>query len=130
MIKFGDSGNAELYVMSGPSGQGHETVYPEIVAGILGIDPERLVLRPSDPAGPALAGGGTVGSRSTMMHGSALAVTAHEVVRKGLALAAGPGGGGGRRRVPARQVPREGHGSLGEPPRPRRHGAALMPRRA
>ena len=38
--------------------------------------------------GLGLAGGGTVGSRSTMMHGSALAVTAHEVVRKGLDLAA------------------------------------------
>jgi carbon-monoxide dehydrogenase large subunit len=88
MIKFGDSGNAELYVMSGSSGQGHETVYPEIVAGIFGIEPERIVLRESDPSGPALAGGASVGSRSTMTHASALSVAAREVVRKGLELAA------------------------------------------
>jgi carbon-monoxide dehydrogenase large subunit len=87
-IKFGDSGNATLYVLSGPSGQGHETVYPEIVAQIFGIDAGRIVLRPSDPAGPALAGGGTVGSRSTASHGGALAATAREVVKKGLDLAA------------------------------------------
>jgi len=88
MIKFGDSGNAELYVMSGSSGQGHETVYPDIVAAVLGMDAERIVLRESDPMGPVLAGGATVGSRSTMTHASALSVTAHEVVKKGLELAA------------------------------------------
>jgi carbon-monoxide dehydrogenase large subunit len=88
MIKFGESGNAELYVMSGSSGQGHETVYPEIVGGIFGIEPEHVTLRESDPTGPMLAGGASVGSRSTMTHGSALSVAAHEVVRKGLELAA------------------------------------------
>jgi carbon-monoxide dehydrogenase large subunit len=88
MIKFGDSGNAELYVMSGSSGQGHETVYPDIVAAVLGMDAQRIVLKESDPSGPMLAGGATVGSRSTMTHASALSVTAHEVVKKGLELAA------------------------------------------
>jgi aerobic carbon-monoxide dehydrogenase large subunit len=87
-IKFGDSGNATLYVLSGPSGQGHETVFPEIVAEILGMPPEKIALRASDPAGPALMGGGTVGSRSMMSHGGALAATARAVVKKGLDLAA------------------------------------------
>ncbi len=87
-IRFGDSGNATLYVLSGPSGQGHETVFPEIVAAELGIDAEKITLRASDPSGPALAGEGTIGSRSVMAHGGALAASAREVVRKGLDLAA------------------------------------------
>jgi aerobic carbon-monoxide dehydrogenase large subunit len=87
-IKFGDSGNASLYALSGPSGQGHETVFPALVAEVLGMPAERLTLRASDPHGPRLTGGGTVGSRSTMSHGSALTVAAHEVVKKGLDLAA------------------------------------------
>ena len=87
-IKFGESGNASLYVLAGPSGQGHETVFPEIVAEIFGISPESISLKASDPSGPKLMGGGTVGSRSVMAHGSALAATAHAVVKKGLDLAA------------------------------------------
>jgi carbon-monoxide dehydrogenase large subunit len=88
LIKFGESGNATLHVNAGSSGQGHETVLPEVVADILGLEPETIVLKASDPAGPALVGGGTVGSRSMMSHGGALAATAREVIRKGLDLAA------------------------------------------
>jgi carbon-monoxide dehydrogenase large subunit len=83
MIKFGESGNALLYVLSGSSGQGHETVYPEVVGEALGMDPEKITLRASDPDGPALVGEGTIGSRSMMAHGGALLVAAREVVRKG-----------------------------------------------
>jgi len=75
-------------VLSGPSGQGHETVFPEIVADIFGLAPEDIVLRASDPDGPALVGGGTVGSRSMMAHGGALAATAFAVIKKALQLAA------------------------------------------
>ncbi len=88
MIKFGESGNALLYVLAGPSGQGHETVYPEVVGEALGMDPEKITLRASDPDGPRLVGEGTIGSRSMMAHGGALLVAAREVVRKGTALAA------------------------------------------
>jgi aerobic carbon-monoxide dehydrogenase large subunit len=88
VIKFGESGNAEIFTLSGSTGQGHETVYPEIVGEILGIAPAGITLRASDPEGPALAGGGTVGSRSTMQHGGALAATAYEVIRKATELAA------------------------------------------
>jgi aerobic carbon-monoxide dehydrogenase large subunit len=88
LIRFGESGNAEIFTLSGSTGQGHETVYPEIVGELLGLAPETITLRASDPDGPALAGGGTVGSRSTMQHGGALAATAHEVIRKATELAA------------------------------------------
>jgi len=87
-IRFDASGNILLHVLSGSTGQGHETVFPEIVAKALGVDPEKVLLRAGDPDGPPLVGGGTVGSRSTMMHGSASLVVAREVVRKGMELAA------------------------------------------
>jgi carbon-monoxide dehydrogenase large subunit len=88
MIKFGESGNALLYSLAGPSGQGHETVYPEVVGEALGMDPERITLRASDPGGPLLIGEGTIGSRSMMAHGGSLLVAAREVVKKGTELAA------------------------------------------
>jgi aerobic carbon-monoxide dehydrogenase large subunit len=88
MIRFGSTGHAALHVMAGPSGQGHETVLPEVVGQILGLDPETIQLKASDPGGPALVGAGTVGSRSMMSHGGALAATAKEVIRKALDLAA------------------------------------------
>ena len=87
-IKFGDAGDATLHVLSGPSGQGHETMFAQIVGEVFGVDPQRILVRPSDPAGPALMGGGTVGSRSMMSHGGALHATALEVIRTGLRLAA------------------------------------------
>jgi aerobic carbon-monoxide dehydrogenase large subunit len=87
-IKFGESGNPSLYVLAGPSGQGHETVFPQLVAEEFGIDAANVELRASDPTGPKLSGGGTVGSRSVMAHGSALVATARTVVKKALDLAA------------------------------------------
>ena len=53
-IRFGLSGNARSSPLSGSSGQGHETVYPEVAAEVLGMDPEKITLRASDPDGPAV----------------------------------------------------------------------------
>ncbi|MFN3891012.1 MAG: xanthine dehydrogenase family protein molybdopterin-binding subunit [Beijerinckiaceae bacterium] len=86
-IRFGENGNPVLYTVSGPSGQGHETVFPEIVGRIFGVDPEKITLRASDPDGPALIGLGTIGSRSMMTHGGALSNAANTVIRKGRELA-------------------------------------------
>ena len=52
VIKFGDSGNATLHVLAGPSGQGHETVLPEVVAQILGFDPEQHHVEGERPGRP------------------------------------------------------------------------------
>ena len=87
-IRFGASGEASIHALCGPSGQGHETVYPEVMAQITGVDPERITLRAGDPDGPPLAGEGTIGSRSMMAHGGAIAVAAREIVRKAHDLAA------------------------------------------
>jgi len=87
-LKFGDSGNASIYALAGPSGQGHETVFPEIVAQVLGMSAEKVTLHASDPGGPALTGNGTISSRSMVSHGGAMVFAAREVIRKGLDLAA------------------------------------------
>jgi carbon-monoxide dehydrogenase large subunit len=89
MLQFRSDGAIVAYAASTSSGQGHETVFPAIVAGRLGVDPSRIELRASDPDGPALRGNGTIGSRSTLAQGSALARAADEVVQKGKSIAAG-----------------------------------------
>ena len=87
-IQFGSAGNPTIYTVSGPSGQGHETVFPEIVAEVFGVKAENVTLRFSDPDGPPLRGDGTIGSRSLMSHGGSLLLAARESVKKGRDLAA------------------------------------------
>jgi carbon-monoxide dehydrogenase large subunit len=87
-IRIDGDGRLDLFANAGPSGQGHETAFPALVAGILGMDPERIRLRPNDPDGPRLKGTGSFGSRSLVSHGAALATGARALIRKGLAHAA------------------------------------------
>jgi aerobic carbon-monoxide dehydrogenase large subunit len=87
-ITFDRDGQVILHTVVTSNGQGHETVYPEIVARVLQIEPERVRLSAGDPEGPALAGGGAIASRSMMSHGAASLLAAREVVAKGKALAA------------------------------------------
>jgi carbon-monoxide dehydrogenase large subunit len=87
-ITFDPDGQVVLHTVVTSNGQGHETVYPEIVARVFGIDPTRVRLSAGDPEGPRLVGGGAFASRSMMSHGSASLVAAREVVEKGRVLAA------------------------------------------
>ncbi|CAH1696703.1 Ald_Xan_dh_C domain-containing protein [Hyphomicrobiales bacterium] len=87
-IKFSRDGSATIYTLSGASGQGHETIFPMIVAETLGIQADLITLNASAPEGPNLKGDGSVGSRSAMTHGSSLVATAREVIGKGMPLAA------------------------------------------
>ena len=88
MLQFVGDGIV-AYAATTSSGQGHETVFPAIVADRLGLDASRIELRASDPDGPVLRGNGTIGSRSILAQGSALARAADEVAEKGKAVAAG-----------------------------------------
>jgi carbon-monoxide dehydrogenase large subunit len=88
-ITFDPDGQVVLHTVVTSNGQGHETIYPEIVARVFGIDAERVRLSAGDPEGPRLVGGGAFASRSMMSHGAASLVAAREVVEKGRALAAG-----------------------------------------
>ena len=76
-----------LHEVAVASGQGHETVLPEIVARVLQIDPARITLVQGQHDGPAQKGAGAFGSRSMMSHGNTGAKAAAGVVQKGLALA-------------------------------------------
>src|SRR5262249_57302752 len=88
-IRFNADGALDLFTLSGASGQGHETVFPAIIADILGVAADAVRLRASDPDGPPLlVGTGTFGSRSLISHCGALVTGAREVIRKGMELAA------------------------------------------
>lgn len=82
------TGDVQLYIVAGASGQGHETVFPEMIGEWLGINPDNIVLRAGDPDGPALIGGASIGSRTALSQGSAFRHAADEIIRKGLDLAA------------------------------------------
>jgi carbon-monoxide dehydrogenase large subunit len=88
-IRVGSDGSLAMYSLAGPSGQGHETVYPALVGDILGFPADRIELRYNDVAAPKLVGVGTFGSRSLISHGAALTTAAKEIVEKGRTLAAG-----------------------------------------
>jgi carbon-monoxide dehydrogenase large subunit len=87
-IRFAADGTLDLFTVSGASGQGHETVFPELVADVLGVASNTVRLRASDPDAPLLIGTGSFGSRSLISHGAALATGAREVIRRGTELAA------------------------------------------
>ncbi len=86
-ITFAPDGAVTLHEVAIASGQGHETVLPDIAAAVLQIDPARITLLGGRMESPALKGAGAFGSRSTMAQGSACAEAAEVAVRKGRALA-------------------------------------------
>jgi carbon-monoxide dehydrogenase large subunit len=87
-IRFLSGNRVVLHSVAGSSGQGHETVFPELIAGMLGLDPEQVALRAGDPDGPALLGSPAIGSRTVLTHGSAYKIGAEQVIEKGRAFAA------------------------------------------
>lgn len=67
---FNADGTLTLHAVSGPSGQGHETAYAQIMGEGLGIDPQLINYQAGNPA-QKLMGNGTGGSRSLYGTGSA-----------------------------------------------------------
>jgi aerobic carbon-monoxide dehydrogenase large subunit len=88
LITFETDGTISLHEVAIASGQGRETVFPELVGRALSIDPSLITLRPGRADSPPLKGGGAFGSRSTISMGSASVEAARMVIKKGLALAA------------------------------------------
>jgi aerobic carbon-monoxide dehydrogenase large subunit len=87
-IRIASGGRLEMYSNAGPSGQGHETVFPAIVADVLKYPADKIELRVNALNTPKLAGTGSFGSRSLISHGHALQAAAKEIVEKGKKLAA------------------------------------------
>jgi carbon-monoxide dehydrogenase large subunit len=86
-IRFHPSGNATLLMGSKNQGQGHETVFKQILNERLGLDPAEVQYIDGDTDRVAF-GIGTNGSRSTVIGGSALWMAADKVIAKGRRLAA------------------------------------------
>ena len=86
-IRFSTDGTATILMGTKSQGQGHETVYKQIVAERLGLDPSDMRMVDGDTDRVAF-GMGTMGSRSTIIGGSALYFAADKVIDKATEIAA------------------------------------------
>jgi carbon-monoxide dehydrogenase large subunit len=86
-IRFDPSGTATLLMGTKSQGQGHETTFKQVLHERLGLDPEAVRYVDGDTDRVAF-GTGTMGSRSTVVGGSALWLAADKVIAKGKRIAA------------------------------------------
>ncbi len=86
-IRFSPSGSATVFMGTKNQGQGHETTFKQILHERLGIDPAEVRYIDGDTDRVAF-GMGTMGSRSTVIGGSALWTAADKVIAKGRKIAA------------------------------------------
>lgn len=80
-IEYGDDGMVNLYVGTQSNGQGHETVFAQILNERAGIPFDRIRMVQGDSDRIA-KGGGTGGSRSVTMQGNSINVTADIMIDK------------------------------------------------
>jgi carbon-monoxide dehydrogenase large subunit len=74
-------GGATLYVGTQSNGQGHETVYARMTAGMTGLDEEKIRIVQGD-SDLIATGGGTGGSRSVTVQGTATRATVIQTVAR------------------------------------------------
>jgi len=86
LVRVEADGRVTAATGSSAHGQGHETVFAQIVADRLGVEPEAIEVRHGDTAAIG-RGVGTFGSRSTALGGGALVHAAEAVVAKARRLA-------------------------------------------
>ena len=87
LINWENDGSVTLRTASHNHGQGHETTFAQIVAGVFGIPMTKIRLKTSEPD-TNLVANPTGGSRTLHGLGSAMLLAAREIVDKGLDLAA------------------------------------------
>jgi len=86
-VRFSPSGTATILMGSKNQGQNHETTFKQILHERLGIDPKDVRYIDGDTDRVAF-GMGTMGSRSTVIGGTALWMAADKVIAKGRKIAA------------------------------------------
>ncbi len=86
-IRFDSSGSVQLNAGTSQQGQGHETIYKQIMNETLGIDPDLISFAEGDTAILAF-GGGTGGSRSASIGGSTVLKCSEKIVDKAKTIAA------------------------------------------
>ncbi|MGQ0749040.1 MAG: xanthine dehydrogenase family protein molybdopterin-binding subunit [Betaproteobacteria bacterium] len=79
--EFDAQGGMTLYAVTQSSGQGHETIYPQIVAAELGVDVSGIRFHPRPPAAD-LVGNGTGGSRGVLGTGSAFRILGQKLIER------------------------------------------------
>jgi carbon-monoxide dehydrogenase large subunit len=86
-IRFDRSGTVTLFCGAISQGQGHETIFKQIMCDRLGLDPDDIQYLQGD-TDQVFFGEGTGGSRSATLGGSAVDAAAHKVIAKARAIAA------------------------------------------
>ena len=86
-VRFDRSGAVTLFSGAVTQGQGHETVFKQLVCDRLGLDPNDVHYVQGD-TDQVFFGEGTGGSRSTTMAGSAFHLATEKIVAKARAIAA------------------------------------------
>ena len=86
-LRFDPSGTATVLVGSTPQGQGHETIYKQILCEKLGLEPDDIAVIEGDTDKVSF-GTGTGGSRTAAIGGSAVLYAAEKVIDKTRKIAA------------------------------------------
>jgi aerobic carbon-monoxide dehydrogenase large subunit len=85
-IRFEPDGRVFLGIGAGPSGQGHETAFPQVIEDKLGIAYDKIDLVFGD-TDKVKSGTGTGGARSLLVAGTAMIDASQKIVAKGKKLA-------------------------------------------
>jgi aerobic carbon-monoxide dehydrogenase large subunit len=86
-LRFDPTGTLTMFMGTHDHGQGHGTVFRQILADKLGIDPKLVRFKYGD-TDEVMIGTGTFGSRSMVAGGTALLVASQKVIEKGKRIAA------------------------------------------
>ncbi len=86
-VRVNATGNLAIMVGAHSHGQGHETVFPQIVGEMLGIDPASIEIVHGDTSKIPF-GMGTYGSRSLAVCGSAMVRATEKIIAKASKIAA------------------------------------------
>lgn len=87
LVRVNPDGTVGVIIGTGPSGQGHQTTWAQIVSAQLGIPTDRIRVTHGDTA-ESTAGIGTFGSRSAAVDGAAAHEAARTVREKAAKIAA------------------------------------------
>lgn len=86
-IRVHPTGNVTVFTGAHSHGQGHETVFAQLVGDMLGLTVDKIEIVHGDTAKSPF-GLGTYGSRSAAVGGSALAKASYKIIDKGSKIAA------------------------------------------
>ena len=87
IVRFYATGKVNIFVGTSPHGQGEETTFAQILSDELGVPVEDVEVIHGDTDNTPM-GWGTYGSRTTVISGAAIALSARKLRDKGKAMAA------------------------------------------